>query len=87
MGRDNSTQGDSVSMPLKTSSVQHVAFADGLSCAGKLLYFRQWWDNNRNHGSLLGYNPRGDKYWLIVKSHLHMELQKREKANVIMYDH
>ena len=54
----------------KTSSLRHVAFADDLRGAGKLFDLRRWWDNITNHGPLLGYYPRGDKSWLIVKSHL-----------------
>ena len=51
-------------------SVKHVAFADDLSGAGKRHELRTWWDNITTHGPLLGYYPRGDKSWLVVKPHL-----------------
>ena len=53
----------------RTNSVPHFAFADDLSGAGKLRDLRRWWDNITTHCPLLGYYPRGDKSWLIVKPH------------------
>ena len=50
--------------------VRHVAFADDLCGAGKLVELRSWWDNMVANGPHLGYYPRPDKSWLIVKPHL-----------------
>ena len=82
---EGTTQGDPIPMPLyaiaitplneliknsQTNSVRHVAFADDLSGAGKLIDLRVWWENITTHGPLLGYYPRWDKSWLVVKPHL-----------------
>ncbi len=53
-----------------TREVKQVAFADDLRGAGKLEQLRYWWDNIVEYGSLLGYHPRADKSWLIVKPDL-----------------
>ena len=50
--------------------VRHVAFADDLSGAGRLVQLRSWWDNIVSRGPLLGYYLRADKSWLIVKPDL-----------------
>ncbi|CAB4006460.1 Hypothetical predicted protein [Paramuricea clavata] len=50
--------------------VRHIAFADELSGAGRLVQLRSRWDNIVSHGPLLGYYPRADKSWLIVKPDL-----------------
>ena len=82
---EGTTQGDPIAMPLyavaiarllqmirsdDAQDVRHVAFADDLCGAGKLVQLRTWWDNIVVHGPHLGYYPRADKCWLIVKSHL-----------------
>ena len=41
-----------------------------LSGAGKLTQLRKWWDNIVIYGPPLGYFPRADKSWLIVKPNL-----------------
>ena len=43
------------------------AFADDLGGAGKLVEVRQWWDNFRHYGPMLGYYPNPSKSWLVVK--------------------
>ena len=50
--------------------VRHVAFADDLCGAGKLVQLRFRWDNIVVHVPHLGYYPRADRCWLIVNSHL-----------------
>ena len=82
---EGTTQGDSIAMPMyamgivplldnikKTSAseVKHAAYADDLAGAGKLKNLRTWWDNVTEIGPLLGYFPRPDKSWLIVKPEL-----------------
>ena len=82
---EGTTQGDPIAMPLyavaitpllqmvkwnEAQDIRHVAFADDLSGAGKLIHVRSWWDNIVAHGPRLGYYPRADKSWLIVKPHL-----------------
>ena len=52
------------------SEVKHAAYTDDLAGAGKLKNLRTWWDNVTEIGPLLGYFPRPDKYWLIVKPEL-----------------
>ena len=52
------------------SEVQHAAYADDLSGAGKLKNLRKRWDNVTEIGPFLGYFPRPDKSWLIVKPEL-----------------
>ncbi|XP_028417275.1 uncharacterized protein LOC114541674 [Dendronephthya gigantea] len=82
---EGTTQGDPLAMPLyavaitplllmiksgEASDVRHVAYADDLSGAGKLMQLRAWWEKIAVHGPSLGYYPRADKSWLIVKPHL-----------------
>ena len=82
---EGTTQGDPIAMPLyaiaiapllqmiksdDTKDVRHVAFADDLCGAGKFVQLRTWWDNIVVHGPHLGYYPRADKCWLIVRPHL-----------------
>ena len=49
------------------NNTKHAAFADDLGGAGKLLEVRQWWDNVRHYGPMLGYYPNPSKSWLVVK--------------------
>ena len=46
------------------SEVKHAAYADDSAGAG------EWWDNVREIGPLLGYFPRSENSWLIVKPEL-----------------
>ena len=48
--------------------VHHVAFADDLCGAGKLVQLRPWWDKIVVHGPHLGYYPRADTSWLIAEA-------------------
>ena len=57
-------------------NVRHVAFADDLGGAGILAELRSWWDNIVIHGPCLGYYPRADKSWLIVKPNLEQEAKE-----------
>ena len=54
----------------RSSKVTQAAFADDLAGAGKLQQLLTWWNNIVEYGPLLGYNPRADKSWLVVKEHL-----------------
>ena len=49
------------------NNTKHAAFADDLGGAGKLVEVRQWWDNVRHYGPMLGYYPNPSKSWLVVK--------------------
>ncbi len=53
-----------------TREVKQVAFGDDLGCAGKLEQLRYCWDNIVEYGPLLGYHPRADESWLILKPDL-----------------
>ena len=44
-----------------------VAFADDLSGAEILHDLREFWDNVTLYGPLLGYYPKANKSWLVVK--------------------
>ena len=82
---EDTTQGYPIAMPLYTvaiapllqmiksddaQDVRHIAFADDLCRAGKLVQLRSWRDNIVVHGPHLCYYPRADKSRLIVKPHL-----------------
>ena len=54
---------------IEMGDVRHVAYADDLSGAGKLMQLHAWWEKFVVHGPSLGYYPRADKSWLIVKPH------------------
>ena len=60
--------------------VRHVAFADDLCGAGKLVQLRSWWDNIVVHGPHLCYYPRADKSRLIVKPQLEERAKKISAA-------
>ena len=70
--RRYTTQGDPVAMLLYVVTItpllqmikldeahegRQAAFADDLSCAGKLTQLRKWWDNIVIYGPPLGYFP------------------------------
>ena len=73
------SQGDSAaktiyalgSLPLfdvvPTQSSKHAVYADDLSCAGKAQNFDIWWLKINKIGSKIGYFPKENKSWLIVK--------------------
>ena len=88
---EGTTQGDPKAMPLyavaiapllqmiksgNAQDVRHIAFADDLCGAGKLVQLRSWWADIVVHGAYLGYYPRADKSWLIVKPHLEETAEK-----------
>ena len=56
--------------------VRHVAFADDLCGAGKLVQLHSWWDNTLVHGPHLCYYPRAGKSPLIVKPLLEERAKK-----------
>ena len=45
-------------------NVKHVAYADDLGGARKML---KWWNNIVNFGPLIGYYPKASKSWLVIK--------------------
>ena len=50
-------------------SVKHVAFADGLTGAGKLKKIKIWRDTLITEGPKYGYYPKPSKLFLIVKDY------------------
>ena len=84
---EGATQGDPVAMPIyaigitpllseikePNSNVTQAAFADDLDGVGKLQQLLTWWNNIVEYGPLLGYYPRADKSWLVVKEYLFEE--------------
>ena len=50
-------------------SVKHVAFADGLTGAGKLKKIKIWRDTLITEGPKYGYYPKPSKFFLIVKDY------------------
>ena len=81
---EGTTQGDTISMPIYAMGItpllssikkdnqdtKHAAFADDLCGGGRLRMLRVWWDSIVENGPLLGYYPRADKSWLVVKEEL-----------------
>ena len=88
---EGTTQGDPLAMPgygigilpllvtLKINNVEmkHVAYADDIGGGSKLGNIRQWWDKIREFGPYLGYFPKPEKSWLVVKQ------EKYEEAKII----
>ena len=77
---EGTTQGDPIAMSLYALSLQplitqlHVStetkqcwFADDAIGAGLLQDVRIWWDELSDNGPALGYFPKAEKCWLVVK--------------------
>ena len=77
---EGTTQGDPIAMSLYALSLQplitqlHVSteakqcwFADDATGAGLLQDVRIWWDELSDNGPALGYFPKAEKCWLVVK--------------------
>ena len=79
---EGTTQGDPIAMgmyvlglmPLLSSIISnntgnliHVAFADDLTCVGKIHELIEWWKNVLHYGPYLGYFVNESKSWLIIK--------------------
>ena len=77
---EGTTQGDPLAMafyaisilPLITSlqaasTVKQCWFADDASGAGRVTQIKDWWDALNILGPNLGYFPKGEKCWIIVK--------------------
>ena len=89
---EGTTQGDPLAMgmyaislqPLITglsvsSSVKQCWFADDASGAGFLQDIKRWWEHLNEDGPNLGYFPKAEKCWLIVKP------EKEESARAIFH--
>ena len=50
-----------------TDNTKHPAYADDISCVGKLRNMLTWWNKLNTFGPKLGYFPKANKSWLIVK--------------------
>ena len=76
---EGTTQGDPTAMPIYalgsiplldatvTDNTKHAAYADDISCAGKLTSILAWWKKLNIFGPKVGYFPKAKKSWLIVK--------------------
>ena len=49
------------------NETKHVAFADDLTGAGKLIQIKSWWDHLQTMGPKYGYYPKPSKSFIIVK--------------------
>ena len=86
------TQGDSTAMPIyelgslpllnitTTDKSKCAAYADDISCVGKLRNILTWWNKLNTFGPKLEYFPKAKKSWLIVKP------EKYETAKGIFKD-
>ena len=61
-------------------NTKYAAYADDISCVGKLRNILTWWNKLNTFGPKLGYFPKANKSWLIVKP------EKYETAKVIFKD-
>ena len=50
-----------------TGSTKHAAYADDIRCVGKLRGILTWWKKLNTFGPKIGYFPKSNKSWLIVK--------------------
>lgn len=60
--------------------IKIVAYADDITGAGKLDELQNWWSALNIYGPKFGYNPQGQKSWLIVKQ------AHEQKAQTIFKD-
>lgn len=51
---------------VSTLNTKHIAYADDLSCADKAQNLAIWW-HEKNLGPKIGYFPKENKSWLVVK--------------------
>ena len=89
---EGSTQVDSTAMPIcalgslpllnitTTDNKKYAAYADAISCVGKRRNILTWWNKLNTFGPNVGYFPKANKSWLIVKS------EKYETAKGIFKD-
>ena len=73
------TQGNPTAMPIyalgslpllnitTTDNIKCSAYADDMSCVGKLRNILTWWNKLNTFGPKMGYFPKANKSWLIVK--------------------
>ena len=86
------TQSDPTAMPIyvlgslpllnitTTDSTKYVLYADDISCEGKLRNILICWNKLNTFGQKIGYFPKANKWWLIVKQ------EKCETAKAIFKD-
>ena len=89
---DGTTQGDPSAMPSyaigilpflalikpenEPEKMKHVAYADDLGGGSKLEKIRSWWQKTVDFGPAIGYYPKPEKSWLIVKPHQLTDAEK-----------
>ena len=56
-------------------TVKQVAYADDLAGGAHIEELRNWWDRCEQFGPAIGYHPKAEKSWLVVKEN---ELRKAE---------
>ena len=59
-----------------TDNTKYTAYADDINCVGKLRNILTWWNNLNTLYPKIGYFPKTNKSWLIVKPAKH-EAAKR----------
>lgn len=76
---EGTTQGDPAAMTIyalgtlpflcaiTSYDTRQIAYADDLSCAGKLKNLLKWWKLVESFGPKVGYFPNANKSWIIVK--------------------
>ena len=63
-----------------TDNAKYAAYADNISCVAKLRNILTWWNKLNNFSAKIGYFPKANKSWLIVKP------EKCETAKGIFQD-
>ena len=89
---EGTTQGDPTAMPIyalgslpllnitTTDHTKYSDYADDISCVGKLRNILTWWNKLNTFGAKMGYFPKANRSWLIVKP------EKYETAKGIFKD-
>ena len=76
---EGTTQDDGTAMPIyalgslpllnitTTDNTKYTTYADDIRCVGKLRKVLAWWNKLNTFGPKIGYFPKVNKSWLIVK--------------------
>ena len=76
---EGTIQGDLTAMPIyalgslpllnitTAENTKHAAYADDISCVGKLRNILIWWNKLNTFSPKIGYFPKANKSWLIMK--------------------